>query len=314
MTTVTFVWLALGVIGTWFGAELLVRGSSRIALALGIRPLVVGLTVVALGTSSPEAVVSFVAAAKGSGGIAVGNVFGSNIANIGLILGLVGLMHPVRVSWAEVRLDTAFMVLATVIGAAFTWFGLLNPVAGSVMLGLLCAAILYYVKGGRAPGGDNPLEAAVVAEPRPSFLAPAGVALGGLVLLVVGAQWLVGSAEDIARHFGVPDEVIGATMVAVGTSLPELAASIVAVVRGHHDLGIGNIIGSNQMNLLFVLGGVAMFGDVTVADSVRTSILPVTLLFTAVLVPMMATAGKITRIEAGLLLSGYAVFAASSYF
>lgn len=314
MTLVTFVWLALGVIGTWFGAELLVRGSSRIALTLGIRPLVVGLTVVALGTSSPEAVVSFVAAAKGSGGIAVGNVFGSNIANIGLILGIVGLMHPVRVAWAEVRLDTMFMVVATIIASVFTWFGYLNRVSGAVMLGLLLAALLYYVKGGRAPGGDNPLEDELEAPARPSLVAPAGVALAGLVLLVAGAHWLVGAAETIARHFGVPDEVIGATMVAVGTSLPELAASIVAIVRGHHDLGIGNIIGSNQMNLLFVLGGVAMFGGVEVADSVRTSILPVTLLFTAVLVPMMATAGRITRLEAGLLLAGYGVFAAASYF
>ena len=314
MTTMTFVFLAAGVLGTWFGAELLVRGSARIALALGIRPLVVGLTVVALGTSSPEAVVSFVAAARDVGGIAVGNVFGSNIANIGLILGLVALLHPVRVVWAEVRFDTAMMVGATLVASAFTWFDVLNPWTGAVMLGLLLAALVYYIRGGHAPGGENPLEDDGVAAARPAVVVPVLISVAGLGLLVLGAHLLVGSAKDIALHFGVPDEIIGATMVAVGTSLPELAASIVAIVRGHHDLGIGNIIGSNQMNLLFVLGGVAMFGDVDVADSVRTSILPITLLFTAVLLPMMATAGKITRIEAGLLLAGYCAFAAASYF
>lgn len=316
MSTLTLIWLVVGVLGTWLGAELLVRGSVRIALALGIRPLVVGLTVVALGTSSPEAVVSLVAAAKGSGGIAVGNVFGSNIANIGLILGFIGLMHPVRVAWREIRLDTFFMVGATLIASAFAFADMLNPISGAVLLGLLVAALVYYIRGNHAPGGENPLDGEALAEQvaRPSLVVPVMLSVAGLGLLVAGAQLLVESAEEIARHYGVPEEVIGATMIAVGTSLPELAASVVAIVRGHHDLGVGNIVGSNQMNLLFVLGGVSMFGDVAVADSIRTSLIPIMLAFTFVLVPMMATGGRIRRVEAGLLLAGYAVFAATSYF
>lgn len=313
MSSDTVIWLVFGVLGTWFGAELLVRGSARIALSLGIRPMVVGLTVVAFGTSSPEAVVSFVAAGKGSGGIAVGNVFGSNIANIGLILGVIGLMHPVRVAWREIRTDTLLMVAATLLAAGVTWAGALNPATGALLLGLLVAALVYYIRGDHAPGGDTPLADDVV-EPKPRLLWPIVQTVVGLALLVVGANLLVHAAEAIARAFGVPDEIIGATMVAVGTSLPELAASVVAIVRGHHDLGIGNIIGSNQMNILFVLGGVSMFGGVEVADSVRTTLLPVTLAFTFVLVPMMATGGRIRRLEAGILLAGYVAFAASSYF
>jgi len=316
MSTITLIWLAIGVLGTWLGAELLVRGSVRIALSLGIRPLVIGLTVVALGTSSPEAVVSLVAAAKGSGGIAVGNVFGSNIANIGLILGIVGLMHPVRVAWREVRLDTLMMVGATLVASGFAFADALNPVSGAVLLGLLVAALVYYIRGNHTPGGENPLEDEALGEQpsRPSLVVPVLLSVAGLGLLVVGAHLLVASAEEIARFYGVPEEVIGATMIAVGTSLPELAASVVAIVRGHHDLGVGSIVGSNQMNLLFVLGGVSMFGDVQVADSVKTSLIPITLAFTFALIPMMATGGRIRRAEAGLLLAGYAVFAATSYF
>ena len=313
MDPMTFVWLAAGVIGTWFGAELLVRGSARIALTLGIRPMVVGLTVVALGTSSPEAVVSLVAAAKDSAGIAVGNVFGSNIANIGLILGLVSLMHPVRVAWKEIRLDTAFMVGATVLASVFAMTGNLNVVSGAIMLGLLVVALVYYVRGGHAPGGEE-LVPDEGTEPRQGLGVPILLSIAGLGLLIVGAQLLVAAAEDVARAFGISEEVIGATMVAVGTSLPELAASVVAVVRGHHDIGIGNIIGSNQMNLLFVLGGVCLFGDVTATEQIRHVIVPVTLLFTFALVPMMATGGRVGRVEGALLIAGYAAFAGTSYF
>lgn len=314
MQPITYLWLAGGVVGTWFGAELLVRGSARIALTLGIRPMVVGLTVVAFGTSSPEAVVSLVAAAKDSAGIAVGNVFGSNIANVGLILGTVCLLHPVRVLWREVRLDTSFMVLATFVAAAFAMTGHLDRPAGAVMLGMLALSLLYYIRGGHAPGGDTALEAEIPDVPRPGLLWPIAQSVLGLLLLVGGAHLLVSAAEAVALQFGISQEVIGATMVAVGTSLPELAASVVAVVRGHHEIGIGNIIGSNQMNLLFVLGGVCMFGDVEASDQVRQVIVPITLVFTVALIPMMATGGRVGRAEGALLLAGYAAFAAASYF
>jgi cation:H+ antiporter len=192
--------------------------------------------------------------------------------------------------------------------------GHLDRPAGVIMLGMLAASLLYYIRGGHAPGGDQALEAEIPEVPRPGLLWPIAQSVMGLLLLVGGAHLLVGAAEDIALAFGISQEVIGATMVAVGTSLPELAASVVAVVRGHHEIGIGNIIGSNQMNLLFVLGGVCLFGDVEAADQVRRVIVPITLVFTFALIPMMRTGGRVGRGEGALLLGGYAAFAAISYF
>ena len=319
MDASTFLLLALGVVGTWLGAELLVRGSARLALALGIRPMVVGLTVVALGTSSPEAVVSFVAAAKGSGGIAVGNVFGSNIANIGLILGAVCLLHPLRVNWGEVRLDLLFMMGATLVASGFVYADALGRPAGVVLLALLVASLVHTIRRSRReirpaaldevpelPDGGQP------PDRRHSVIA-VFQALAGLVVLVFGARWLVGAAEEIALAFGIPEEIIGATMVAVGTSLPELAASVVAVVRGHHDIGIGNIVGSNHMNLLFVLGGVCAIRPQPVDPNVKVLVVPMVLLLTLVLFPLLRTGHRVGRREGGLLLGAYVAFSVYSY-
>ena len=224
------VGLAAGVVGTWLGAELLVRGSARLAIALGLRPLLVGLTVVAFGTSSPEAVVSFVAAFQGSAGIAVGNVFGSNVANVGLILGLVCLVHPVRVRWAEIRRDAGFMLVATLIAAVVVLTGFVNLVVGIVLLGLLCYSVVLAV---RSPETRPPEEipARVGHDARTRLLAVLQ-SVAGLALLVVSARLLVLNAQSIALSFGIDEAIIGATVVAVGTSIPELAASLVAVARG----------------------------------------------------------------------------------
>ena len=307
----TLIILFLGVLGTWLGAEFLVRGSSRLAMAFGVRPLVVGLTVVAFGTSSPEAVVSFVAATKGASGIALGNVLGSNIANVGLILGAVALLHPLRVKWTEVRIDVAFMVGVSVLAAALAYLDLLARPAGIGLLTLLVVSMIWWVRGGHRPPMVETTEEPVASVHRGWAVLQA---LLGLAILVVGANLLVTAAENIARAFGIPDELIGATMVAVGTSLPELAASIVAVVRGEHEIGIGNIVGSNVMNLLFVLGGVCVIQPVGIAPQITRLVLPVMLGFAVLLVPMLATGGRVGRREGGLLLAAYFAFALKAYF
>lgn len=317
MDAVNLLLLAAGVAGTWIGAELLVRGAAHLALALGIRPMVVGLTVVALGTSSPEAVASFVAAAKGSPGIAVGNVLGSNIANVGLILGSVCLLHPMRVNWIELRRDVVFMVLATLTAAAFAFADALARPAGIVLLLMLAASLTLTIRASRRTRAE-----AITVELPEGAVAEAGSkgTLGavvrsvvGLAILIVGAEALVGAALNLGLALGISEEVIGATVVAVGTSLPELAASLVAVVRGHHDIGIGNIVGSNVMNLLFVLGGVCVVAPQPVSAQVVGVLLPVTLAFTLVLVPILGIGGRVGRPQAGLLLAGYVVFALTSY-
>lgn len=316
MDAANFLLLAAGVAGTWIGAELLVRGAAHLALALGIRPMVVGLTVVALGTSSPEAVASFVAAAKGSPGIAVGNVLGSNIANIGLILGAVCLLHPMRVNWIELRRDVVFMVLATVTAAAFAFADALARPAGIVLLLMLATSLTLTIRAsrrGRAEAAAVELPEGVAKEGSKGTLAAVVRSVVGLAILIVGAEALVGAALKLGLALGISDEVIGATVVAVGTSLPELAASLVAVVRGHHDIGIGNIVGSNVMNLLFVLGGVCVMAPQPVSEQVLGVLIPVTLAFTLVLVPILGIGGRVGRPQAGLLLAGYVVFALTSY-
>lgn len=313
MDPATWLVLAAGVAGTWIGAELLVRGSARLALALGISPMVVGLTVVALGTSSPEAVASFVAASRGATGIAVGNVLGSNIANVGLILGAVCLIHPMRVRWTELRRDTVVMVIATLATAGFVFADALGRPAGIFLLLLLVLSLgltLRSVRKGPPSGtfAEGQEEAAGGSALRSGILAAVG-----LVVLVFGADALVEAATRLGRDLGISEEIIGATVVAVGTSLPELAASLVAVARGHHDIGIGNIVGSNVMNLLFVLGGVCVLAPQPVAPQTAELLMPVALAFTLVLVPILRIGGWVGRPQAGLLLAGYLVFAVVAY-
>ena len=316
MDTANLLLLLAGVAGTWIGAELLVRGSAYLALALGIRPMVVGLTVVAFGTSSPEAVASFVAAGKGSAGIAVGNVLGSNIANVGLILGTVCLLHPLRVNWAELRRDVVVMVLATFTAAGFMFAHALGRVAGIVLLSMLVTSLVLTIRTSRRDRATDRLlegvEPSTTGGRRQVALA-AVRAVTGLAILIVGAEALVRGAMELGLALGISDEVIGGTVVAVGTSLPELAASLVAVMRGHHDIGIGNIVGSNVMNLLFVLGGVCLLAPQPVSSEVVGFLLPVTLAFTLVLVPMLALGRHVSRVEGGVLLAGYLAFAVTSY-
>lgn len=305
--------LLAGVAGTWIGAELLVRGSARLALSLGLRPLLVGLTVVALGTSSPEAVVSFIAAARGSGGIAVGNVVGSNIANIGLILGVVSLIHPMRVDWLEVRRDVLLMLLATAVAGLAIVLSQSGPLAGFLLLLILTVSV---VLAARQPAGqpreelarDGSVEETPVASRNALGLAVLQ-SLAGLALLIYSAQLMVAAAEVIARAFGIEEAVIGATVVAVGTSIPEFAASLVAVGRGHYAIGIGNIIGSNLMNLGFVFGSICLFAPYQpIPPNIAHKLVPAMGLFTLVLVPALATSGQVSRREGLVLLVGYLLF------
>jgi cation:H+ antiporter len=241
-------------------------------------------------------------------------VLGSNIANIGLILGLVSLVHPMRVKWVEIRRDVLFMSIATVIASVAILSGCLDPLAGIPLWIVLIVSVIYGVRSPVTGESGEPADRPV-REPKTIALAIVQTSVG-LVVLVVGARVMVGSAEYIARAFGIDDAIIGATVVAVGTSIPELATSVVAVARGQYDIGIGNIVGSNLMNLTFVLGTVFLLpvpAPISLGGHAQLLVWS-TVAFTALFIPMLVTSGRVRRREGAVLLLGYLGFSWYAYF
>jgi cation:H+ antiporter len=275
MTTILL--FSAGLVLLVLGGELLMRGASSLATAVGISPLVVGLTVVALGTSAPELAVSVRASLAGQGDLAAGNVIGSNIFNVLFILGLSALVRPLAVSAQLVRLDVPIMIGAAVLMWAMCLDGTVSRVEGTI---LLCGIVAYTAflilqsrRETRAFKTEVLAEAArklvvdgtaVAADASPARARRASVPLqlvlivAGLVALLFGARFLVDAAVAIATSLGVSELVIGLTIVSVGTSLPEVAASVIATVRGQRDMAIGNVIGSNIFNILCILGAAAV--------------------------------------------------------
>lgn len=259
--------IVIGVVLLALGGETLVRGSVAAARALGVSPLLIGLTLVGFGTSTPELVTSIQAALKGSPGLAFGNIVGSNTANILLILGLTALLRPIDIDRAAFRRDGAVMLLATIACVACVLYGRLTPLIGATFLAALGVYVLVCWLQERRPVAAPSAGASVpdpgpglVPEPsrRPRILPGVLLAVGGVALTVVGAGLLVDGAIVLARASGVSETVIGLTIVAVGTSLPELVASLMAALRGRSDLALGNILGSNIYNVLGILGLTAL--------------------------------------------------------
>lgn len=288
--------LGLGVLSV--GADRLVAGASALALRIGVSPLWVGLTVVAFGTSAPELVVSSMAAVNGQGGIALGNVLGSNICNIGLILGLSALLRPMRVELALLRRDIPLLLLVSLVAGLVLSDLAFGRLEGTLFL---LALAIWLVLSGRASQSDGEAHG-----PRPVawWLAALWVAVG-LGALVVGARVFVEGAVDLARGFGVSETVIGLTIVAVGTSMPELATSVVAAVKGHGDIAIGNVVGSNLFNLLGILGVSSLLAPMSDPGLSRIDLL-VMLGFAALLLPLSRTAATLSRREGAVLLALYA--------
>ena len=265
--------IALQIIGGFLlllgGAEIMVRGAVALARRFGISALVIGMTVVAFGTSAPELLVSLNAALSGAPGLAVGNVVGSNIANILLILGAAGLVTPIACAAAGLRRDGAILLAGTLIFSALSFRGVVDAWSGAVLL----IAFSYFLwnsyrreaagEGGGMAGGTAG-EAGDLGVPPANLIVAVLMFLAGLAALLAGSELVVRGGVAAARLFGVSDAVIGLTVVAVGTSLPELAASVVAAYRGHTDVALGNVVGSNMFNVLGVIGVVAVVTPVTV--------------------------------------------------
>jgi len=309
-------WLALLVgLGLLLGGgEILVRGATALARSLGISPLVIGLTVVAFGTSAPELAVNITATLRGQGSISFGNIVGSNIANIGLVLGIAALVRPLKVQPSVVTREIPIMLGATLLAVLLASDQLLGGAAGLVSrldgLVLLAGFAVFLYLTVRSALRDRTDSFLDVATEEGKRLGPERVAqsvaltLGGLVGVVLGGQWTVTGAVGIATALGVSETIIGLTIVAIGTSLPELAASLIAVRHGQADLAVGNVVGSNVFNLLLVLGPTAMIRPIPVPAGGQGDLL-VLVAVSLVLLPVTLTGQRIIRLEGAALLVGY---------
>ena len=298
-----YVYVFAGLLGLFFGGEGLVRGSVGIARRLAIPPLLIGLTVVGFGTSTPELLVSVDAALRGVPDIAVGNIVGSNIANILLIVGLTALVWPIRVSGATLRRDTAVMLAAAFALLPVFALGEIGRLPG-VLLVLALAAYLTFAY--LRPGSEAAEEQGA---PAPSSVVVSLLwVIGGLVILMFGARFLVDGAVSIARGYGVSEAFIGLTIVAVGTSLPELATSVIAAFRRQSEIAIGNIVGSNIFNVLGILGVTALIRPIPVASRFLTFDLPVMMMVSLVLTGLLLTRPVIGRGVGLVLLAAYVAY------
>lgn len=313
MTFMTIAQFVGGLVVLVFGAEILVRGASRLAVAFGISPLVVGLTVVAYGTSAPELAVSVQASLAGQADLAVGNVVGSNISNVLLILGLSAIAAPLVVSQQLIRLDVPLMIGVFGVMWIMALDGLVSTLDGGLLFAGAIAYTVFAIRKSRkeqkeireqyeneyGTNGDDP---GSIAPVKNGLFVVVGIAMLGL-----GANWLVESATTIALVLGVSELVIGLTVVAVGTSLPELATSVVASIRGERDIAAGNVVGSNLFNVLSVLGLTALVVPVgvRVAPSILSFDLPIMFAVGVACLPIFVSGYRIERWEGGMFVFYY---------
>ncbi len=312
------------------GGELLVRGAVAIAERLGMSPLLIGLTLVGFGTSTPELVTSIQAAIAGSPGIAVGNIVGSNISNILLILGLSAIITPVAVQSNALRRDGAVVVLTALLFVIIGYTHVLDRISGAIFVGLLAAYIFYAYRQETAPAAASeghtsayekaeaydelrngpirhPAETKSWAE-RMGLLLPLLMALGGLAVVVLGGKLLVDGAIGIARAYGLSEAVIGLTIVAVGTSMPEFVTSIVAAIRKHGDVALGNIMGSNIYNILGIGGVTGLMAPTEIPSEIANFDNLVMLAASAAMFAVAWSGYRISRLEGSALLAGYIAY------
>lgn len=304
------------------GGEALVRGAVAIAERLAIPPLIVGLTIVALGTSAPELTVSVQAALRGVPDIVTGSVVGSNIANILLVLGATALIQPIRASKRIVHRDGMLLLAATSVLVGLSMLGIIHPGVGVVMVLVFAGytAFSYWSERieARRLARDTAAELAAgeIEEYKgisTRLWVSVPIFVAGCAAVVFGAQLLVDAAVNIARGLGVSEAVIGLTMIAIGTSLPELAISMIAATRGHSDVALGNVIGSNLSNILVILGITSFFGPIPVSGQIPWFDVWVMLGATIVLLPVLVSGWSISRREAGAFLVVYLVYITAAY-
>ena len=298
--------LLAGVALLYVGAELLVAGARDLALAIGLKAATVGVTVVAFATTAPELFVAVLGGLTVSTDIGLGAILGSNVANIGLVLGAAALIRPLDVSEAARRRDVPFMLLAAALLVGFGWNGRIGSVEGGALLATLVGFTIVVLRRVRRT------QSTITASERdgmPDATIRQGAAVvGGLAALVAGSNWLIAGGRSLLVAAGFSDLFVGLTVLAVGTSLPEFAASVVAAARDEGTFSVGNVLGSNIYNILAVIGILAVLSPIDVGPGVRTFEFPALLAFTLVATGMMLRNGRITRLDGGVLLGAYGVF------
>ncbi len=301
-----------------WGADRFVYGAAATAYNLGVSTLVIGLTVVGFGTSAPEILVSIMAALEGSPGIAVGNALGSNITNIGMVLGATALVYPLAVSSAVLKREFPIMLAMMGLGLLLLWDRTLSRLDGMILMAALAMLLIWLVYIGR----QKPKKDAMTSEfedeiPHIPLKAALLWTFLGLVLLLISSRVLVSGAVTLAGAFGVSDLVIGLTIIAIGTSLPELAASVMSAIKKEPDIAIGNIVGSNMFNLLAVLGIPGILAPIGLEAEVLSRDYAAMLILTAMLFVFaygFRQPGRINRVEGGVLLTGYLAYMTILYF
>lgn len=318
---------AAGLVLLIVGAELLTRGGTKLAAMLGISPLVIGLTVVSIGTSMPELAIGIEAALAESGELAVGNIAGTNIVNILLILGLIAAIRPLRLEFRTLRYDLPSMVIAAVLFLLFALDGVLARWEGIVLVILAVAYTGLIVRASRRESsavrreyarefGEQAQTAAprregiVVRRPKGAFWLNLASLVGGIVVIVVGADWLVDGASDIARQIGASDAFIGLTIVAIGTSAPELVTGVISTLRGDRRIAVGNLIGSSTYNILLILGITVIVpgGGIAVGPALSFIDIPVMVVAAIVCIPIFLSSQRVSRAEGMLMVASYLAY------
>ena len=288
----------------FYGAEFIVKGGSQLARYFGLSPIVIGLTVVAFGTSLPELVVSIVAAIGGSSPIAIGNVVGSNIANVGLVLGVSSLIFPIKINLSQIKNDLIIYIFVCLMFSAFCMNGSISRQEGLILFLSVLVYTWYSFYYSSSKNNDEDVNDKNPSNLRMLFI----LIISGITLLSFGANLFVKGAIDIARYFGISEIVIGMTIVALGTSLPELATSVIASFRKEHAISIGNIVGSNLFNLLSVIGIVSLVSPIESPKEILFFEIPYMIIYGLILFPIGMLKQPIHRLTAAFLLIGYLLF------
>jgi cation:H+ antiporter len=290
------------------GAEVLVRGASALAAALGVPPVVVGLTVISVGTSAPELAIGIDSAINDAGPLAIGNVAGTNIVNLLLVLGLSAAIAPLAITVPTIRRDLPVMAVIGVLLLALCWDGTLGRVDGAILLAIAVGyTILIVVQARRDPVAVE-IAQDEVRRPHGKTWVQVLLTIAGLAVIVVGADLMVSGAVDLSRSFGVSEAVIGLTVVAIGTSAPELVTTMVSTIRGERDMAIGNLIGSSTYNIGLVLGGSALVAPLGVTNELIHVDLPVMIGVMLLCIPVFLTGRRMSRIEGIGFVIGYLVY------
>jgi len=296
----------VGLVLLTFGAKWLVDGASTLALSLGVSPLVVGMSVIAFGTSMPEFVFNMTSSSTDASDLAIGNIVGSNIANIALILGITAVLKPVEISRSIMKKEYFFMVLTAIMFLALALDGEISRSDGAVLAVIFVGFLYWLFKTGKVV---EDLDIVPKKKIDANWIKNIALIILGLAGLLLGAHLMVESATSIALSLGISEMVIGVTIVAIGTSLPELAASMAAIVKNQSEMSLGNIVGSNIFNVLFVIGFVSLFAPLTISDAWTLPFhMPVMLVIILMVVPLYLVSKRINKVGGVILLLMYALY------